>query len=144
MYKELISDLTQEIEWVKIQPPCSDSDIGNAEKEVGYTFPKELRALFKELNGDSYLILSVEEIVAQVKLNRKIQEEYCDEEFAKDLKNLLFFAGNGCGDYYCYRANANDEIDESIIYIWEHEESCCKQVASNMTELITKYYHNEI
>lgn len=144
MYKELILDLTQEIEWVKIQPPCSDSDIDNAEKEVGHTFPKELRVLLKELNGDRYLLLSVAEIVAQAKLNRKIQEEYSDEDFAKDLKNLLFFAGNGCGDYYCYHINANYKTDENVIYIWEHEESCCKQVASSIIELITKYYHNEI
>ena len=144
MYKELISDLTQGNEWVKIQPPCSVNDIENAEKKVGHTFPKELRTLLKELNGDRYLLLSVEEIVAQTELNREIQEEYSDEDFAKDLNNLLFFAGNGCGDYYCYHINANDKIDENVIYIWEHEESCCKQVASSMIELITKYYHSEI
>lgn len=85
MYKELVSELTRENRWVKIQPPCSENAINNAEKEAGYAFPGELRALLLEMNGDSYLLLSVEEIVEQTRLNRKIQAEYSDEEFAKEL-----------------------------------------------------------
>ena len=122
MYKELIAELTQENEWVKIQPPCLENDIDTAEKAVGYLFPKELRELLLETNGDQYLLLSIEDIVEQAKLNREIQEEYRDEEFAKELDKFIFFAGNGCGDYYCYHANADEVIDETAIYIWEHEE----------------------
>lgn len=144
MYKELISELAQENAWVKIQPPCSENDIATVEKAVGYPFPKELRELLLEMNGDQYLLLSIEEIVEQAKRNRETQEEYNDEDFAKELDKFIFFAGNGCGDYYCYRANADGVIDETSIYIWEHEEYCWKQVASNMAELITRYYHDEI
>lgn len=144
MYKELISELTQGNEWVSIQPPCSENDINTAEKEVGYHFPKELRKLLMEMDGDKYLLLSVKEIVEQAKLNREIQEEYNDEEFAKELDKFLFFAGNGCGDYYCYHADADGVIDEDAIYIWEHEEYCWKKVASGMAELLTRYYRDEI
>ena len=144
MYKELISELAQENAWVKIQPPCSENDIVTAEKAVGYPFPKELRDLLLEMNGDQYLLLSIEGIVEQAKRNRETQEEYNDEDFAKELDKFIFFAGNGCGDYYCYHANADGVIDETSIYIWEHEEYCWKQVASNMAELITRYYHDEI
>ena len=144
MYKELISELTQENEWVKIQLPCSGNDIDTAEKAVGYPFPKELRKLLLEMNGDKYLLLSIDEIVEQAKLNREIKEEYNDEEFAKELDKFIFFAGNGCGDYYCYHANADGVIDEDSIYIWKHEEYCWRQVASNMAELLSRYYHDEI
>lgn len=72
MYKELISELAQENAWVKIQPPCSENDIETAEKAVGYPFPKELRELLLEMNGDQYLLLSIEEIVEQAKRNREI------------------------------------------------------------------------
>ncbi len=144
MYKELVSELTRENRWVKIQPPCSENAINNAEKEVGYAFPGELRALLLEMNGDSYLLLSVEEIVEQTRLNRKIQAEYSDEEFAKKLDMFIFFAGNGCGDYYCYHADPDGAVDETAIYIWEHEEFCWKPVASGIAELITRYYHDEI
>lgn len=144
LHKELVSELTQGNKWVKIQPPCSESDIDNAEKETGYAFPKELRALLREMNGDGYLLLSAGEIAEQARLNRKILDECSEEDYAKGLKGLLFFAGNGCGDYYCYRKDDNGEIVENAIYIWEHEESCCRQVASDMEELITRYYHDEI
>lgn len=144
MYRELISKLTKDSEFVKIQPPCPEKEIEKAEQAAGYPFPKELRALLRELNGDNYLLLSAKEIIAQAKLNREIQEEYRDEEFAKELDKFIFFAGNGCGDYYCYHADSDGVIDETAIYIWEHEEYCWKQVAVNMAELITQYYNDEI
>lgn len=147
MYKELISELTKGNEFVKIQPPCSEDEIAGAEKAVGYTFPKELRALLRELNGDKYLLLSAQEIIEQAKLNREVQEMNSQEEFAKELDRYLFFATNGCGDYYCYYADPNysdNTIDETVIYVWEHEEYCLKQVASDMAELITRYYNDEI
>ena len=147
MYKELISELTESnqcSEYVKIQPPCSEREIEKAEKAVGYSFPNELRALLRELNGDKYLLLSAEEIAEQAKLNRDVKEEYGDEEFAKDLDKLIFFAGNGCGDYWCYLADDNGTVDEHVIYIWEHEEYSLKHAAANMSELITRYYNGEI
>ncbi len=144
MYRELISELTQGNEFVKIQPPCSEKEVEKAEKAVGYSFPKELKALLQELNGDKYLLLSTKEIIEQAKLNREIQEEYSDEEFAKELDRLLFFATNGCGDYYCYHADSDGVLDETAIYIWEHEEYRWKQVSANMAELITRYYNAEI
>ena len=147
MYKELILELTKGKEFVKIQPPCPENEIDNAEKAVGYTFPKELRALLRELNGDKYLILSAEEIIEQAKLNREVQKMYSQEEFAKEMDRYLFFATNGCGDYYCFYAdpnNSDNTLDEAVIYVWEHEEYRLKRVASNMAELITRYYNDEI
>lgn len=144
MYRELIAELTKNNEFVEIQPPCPEKEIEKAEKAVGYPFPKELKVLLRELDGDKYLLLSAKEIIKQAKLNREIQEEYSDEEFAKDLDKFIFFAENGCGDYYCYHADFDGMIDETAIYIWEHEEFCYKQVAVNMEELITRYYNDEI
>ena len=144
MYRELISELTKGSEFVNIQPPCSENKIACAEKAVGYSFPKELRALLSELNGDKYLLLSAEDMIEQAKLNREVQDEYCNEEFVKELDKLIFFAGNGCGDYYCYHADFDGVIDETAIYIWEHEEYCLKRVAANIEEFIVRYYNNEI
>lgn len=144
MYRELISELTKDSSLTKIQPPCPESMIDTAEKAVGYSFPKELRDLLGELNGDNYFLLSAEEIIKQAELNRELQAEYGGEEFAKELDKLIFFATNGCGDYFCYHADSDGVIDESSIYVWEHEEYCLKQAATNMTELITKYYKDEI
>lgn len=144
MYKKLILKLTKKNKWVKIQPPCSGKDIETAEKEIGYAFPNELRELLSELNGDRYFLLSISEIVEQFKFNQKTYEEYKNEGFANGLKNLLVFAGNGCGDYYGYRINEDGKTDENVIYVWEHEEDRLKQIASNIAELIAKYYRTEI
>lgn len=144
MYKELILELTKGNKFVKIQLPCPENEIDIAEKAVGYHFPKELRALLQELDGDKYLFLSAKEIIEQAKLNREIQEMYYDEEFTKELGRFLFFATNGCGDYYCYRADSGRILDETTIYIWKHEDDCWKQVATSMAELITRYYNDEI
>ena len=63
------------------------------------------------------------------------------------MGRFLFFAANGCGDYYCYRFSPNGAAEEPL-YIWEHEsigESCCwRPVARTLEELITRYYHDEI
>ncbi len=144
MYRELISELSRGNEFVKIQPPCSEREIDGAEKEVGYRFPRELRNLLRELNGDKWLLLSAKEIIENAKLNREIQKENSGEEFAKELDKFIFFATNGCGDYYCYRAGSDGVIDETAIYIWEHEEYRWRQIAASIKELITRYYKSEI
>lgn len=144
MYKELILELSQGNEYVKIQPPCPKSEIDAAEKAVGYPFPKELRNLLQELNGDQWLLLSAKEIIENAERNREMQKEYSGEEFAKELDQFIFFATNGCGDYYCYHADSNGVIDETTIYVWEHEEFCRKPIAASITELITQYYQDEI
>lgn len=144
MYRELILELSQGNEFVKIQPPCPESEIDSAEKVVGYPFPKELRNLLRELNGDKWLLMSAKEIIENAKLNREIQKEYSYEEFSKELDKFIFFATNGCGDYYCYHADSDGVIDETAIYIWEHEVFCWRQIATNMADLITRYYKSEI
>ena len=115
MYRELILELTQDNEFVKIQPPCPEYEIDNVEKVVGYPLPKELRVLLQELNGDKYLLLSAKEIFENAKRNREIQEEYPDKEFAKKSDKFIFFATNGCGDYYCYHAYSDGVLDETAI-----------------------------
>lgn len=72
MYRELVLELTKGNEWVKVQPPCSETVISEAEKVVGYSFPEELKNLLREMNGDKWLFLSAEEIIENVKLNREI------------------------------------------------------------------------
>lgn len=144
MYKELILEVSLGNEYVKIQPPCPESEIDRAEKAVGYPLPKELRALLRELNGDKWLLLSAEEIIEQVNLNKEMLSFY-EEEGIEGVDRLIFFATNGCGDYYCYRVGTDGVPEEGAIYIWEHEEMCYeRKVAVNMSELITRYYNSEI
>lgn len=152
MYRELITELTKDNEFVKLQPPCPDGVIAEAEKVVGYPFPKELRALLHETNGDKWCLLSAEAMIENVQMNREIwlplfEEDYSNEEYIDKVDRFIFFATNGCGDYYCYRVEADGVPNEDSIYIWEHEylgEKCWKRVAGSMSEFITRYYSDEI
>lgn len=90
-------------------------------------------------------MLSTEEIIRNVKTNREIFPEFLEaDEFEEKVNRFVFFATNGCGDYYCYRVLENGETDPSAIYIWEHELFEIREVAKNIADLITKYYNNEV
>lgn len=145
MYRELIGELIKNNDWAQLQEPCPERDIDKAEKYVGYTFPDELKALLRETDGDRWFLLSVKEIIENVERNRNIMAEYFEQdEFLEKVDRHIFFATNGCGDYYCYRILPNGETDTAAIYLWEHELFETHAVAENMTDLIVKYYGDEI
>ena len=145
MYRELLEKLTAGNQWAKVQEPCPEEEIQKAEEYVGFTFPEELKALLRETNGDHWFLLSAERIISHVKENREIFPEYLDpEEFEEKVNRFVFFATNGCGDYYCYRVLENGETDTTAIYIWEHELFEIREVAKDITDLITKYYNDEV
>lgn len=153
MYKELIQELSRETADVKFQPPCSETELEFAERVVGYPFPEELKALLRETNGDGWCILSTRRIVENVAGNRAIflpdfEADGRRELYFETVDRFLFFATNGCGDYYCYRARPDGTVDDTVIYLWEHEdlgEDCCwRPVASSLTEFLTRYYTDEI
>ena len=145
MYRELIEKLIEGHSWAKLQEPCSEKDITKAEQYVGFSFPEELKALLRETNGDRNFLLSADEIISNTKNNREIFPEFLEaEEFEEKVNRFVFFATNGCGDYYCYRVLANGETDTTAIYIWEHELFEIREVAKDIAELITKYYNNEV
>lgn len=145
MYRELIGNFIRGHDWAKLQEPCSEQEIAEAEKYVGFAFPEELKALLRETNGDHWLLLSAEEIIDHVKTNREIFPEYLDpDEFEEKINRHVFFAANSCGDYYCYRVLSDDSTDSSAIYIWEHELFEIRKVARDIADLISRYYNDEI
>ena len=145
MYRELIEKLTEGNRWANVQEPCPEEDIRKAEEYVGFSFPEDLKALLRETNGDHWLLLSAERMIDHVKENREIFPEYLDpDEYEEKVNRFVFFATNGCGDYYCYRVLANGETAASAIYIWEHELFEVRQVAKDLADLITKYYNDEV
>lgn len=146
MYIELLEKLTEKIKYAKLQTPCSDEDIIKTEEHIGHKFPLELKILYLETNGDNFLLLSLEHIKGNVSLNREYLRDLfeTEEEYSEKIDNFIFFATNGCGDYYCYKVLENGEIDCSGLYIWEHETFEARIVAENLTDLIIKYYNDEI
>ena len=139
MYKEMVLECSEGKARIQIQEPATLSKIQEAEKVVGYNFPEELKKLLLEMNGDKWLLFSTEEIIRCASLNR----EYLLECY-EDIERHIFFAGNGCGDYYCYNVSEDGIVDTSAIYIWRHEDNETCMVAKNIKELIRRYYNSEI
>jgi SMI1/KNR4 family protein len=145
MYRELIGNFIKDHNWAKLQEPCPESEITRAEVYVGFSFPEELKALLRETNGDHWFLLSAQEMIDHVKTNREIFPEYLEpDEFEEKVNRYVFFATNGCGDYYCYRVLPDGKTDDSVIYMWEHELFEIREVAKNIADVITKYYNNEV
>ena len=145
MYRERIASHIQGHNWAKLQESCPEKMISKAEKYVGFRFPDALKELLRETNGDHWFLLSAEDIIERVKINREIFPEYMDaDEFEEKINRFVPFATNGCGDYYGYRVLPNGETDATAIYIWEHELFEYQKVAENIPELINKYYNDEI
>ena len=139
MYRELVNEFAKDYRYSVIQEPALPAEIEEAEKCVGFPFPEELRALLSEMNGDRFLLFSTKEIMEIAEATREYLEESCEE-----IRQHIFFAGNGCGDYYCYNADSDGNVDSSKIYIWLHETDECRPVASDIPELIRRYYQDEI
>lgn len=114
-YRELAQIGIARTKYGKIAPPCSENEITATEAYSGYSFPEELKRLLRELNGDGRFLLSAEEIRENVRLNREIlREAFEDEaEFFEKVDRHIFFATNGCGDYYGYRVLDDGTTDES-------------------------------
>ena len=139
MYKEKLLHYAATNEYVKPRAGASTAMIHGVEKELNCTFPPDLQSLLSETNGDSYLFFSTDEILETNTRTRTMMSE-CYEE----LEKLLFFAGNGCGDYYCYKILPSKQADPSLIYIWMHEDNELGPVAHSLSEMIDRYFNNEI
>ena len=146
MYRERIQEAAKGIRWSKVQAPCPERKIREAEEIVGFPFPEELKALLRETDGDRYLLLSAEQIMETVKIHREILVEAFEdrEEYQEKVDRHIFFATNGCGDYYCYRVRLDGTVEDTAIYLWEHEDFSVREVAKDLVDLIEKYYNDEI
>ncbi len=138
MYRELIEKQSETNKYIKPDKGATEKEISNAEKEMKVKFPSELKTLISEMNGDGYLFFSADKIVEYNKMTRDILgEDY------EGLENLLFFGGNGCGDYYSYEIKDKTAIEGNIVR-WEHETNETVPVAKNIFELIERYFNDEI
>lgn len=137
MYFELIQKYMKENQWVRPQAPAGSAQIQEAEKALQCSFPKELKQLFSEMDGDRWLLFSIEQMIE----NNQIYREDSD---GKDAGRFLFFGTNGCGDNYGYRVLPDGAVDSSAVYRLDHETGEEIPVAADIYDLIRRYYNNEI
>lgn len=136
MWRELLVNLSCGNEYVRLNQPATDNEIFEVEKEIGIRLPSDLKNLLMEFNGDNWFIFSTQQII---ETNLMIRGLTC----FMPLNCLLFFAGNGCGDYYGY-AITGDGIKDWEIYMWEHESDNRIFKANGLKDAIEKYYTDKI
>jgi len=129
--------ITDKCDYIKVNTAANTALIEKAEKKLGVKFPGELSEFLLEINGDNWFMFSVEQIIEINTITRKL-------DCYMPLNCLLFFAGNGCGDYFGYPVVGQNEVNDSNIYRWDHEYDNRIWVASGLEEIILKYYNEEI
>ena len=146
MYREHIEAAAVGTRWIKVGAPCPEEKIAEAECCIGFAFPAALKELLREMDGDGNFLLSADGMMENVRMNREYFTECFEdpEEYLERIDRHIFFAANGCGDYYCYRIGEDGRADESEIYLWEHEVFECRPAAKDIAELIEKYCCGEI
>ena len=137
MYLELVNSYRTTRKYgedIKPRPPVSETQIAEAEARLGTRFPKELRAMLHEMDGDCDFLLSLEEII-------EYNEAMPSERFAG--AKPLFVATDGAGGLYGYAAK-DGSAESSRLVFWDHETdeiSDCKGAATDsLYELIKQFY----
>ena len=137
MYLELVNHYKTTRKYsedIKPRPPVSETQIAEAEARLGTRFPKELRAMLHEMDGDCDFLLSLEEII-------EYNEAMASESFAG--AKPLFVATDGAGGLYGY-VTKDGGAESSKLVFWDHETgeiSDCEGAASDsLYELIKQFY----
>ncbi len=133
----LYKELTNKHNYIKPNSPATQKQIFDAENLLGNRLPDDLKELLLEMNGDSCLIFSIEQIV---EINSSVRKLDC----FMPLDCLLFFGSNGCGDYYGYPITSQDGVRDDNVFMWDHEYDNRMWKANDLEDTIKKYYNDEI
>lgn len=133
----LYKELTNNYDYIKLNNPATEKQILDVEKALDNKLPADLKELLLKFNGDNSLIFSTEQII---EINLSVRKLDC----FMSLDCLLFFGGNGCGDYYGYPITREHGVRDDNVFMWEHEYDNRIWKASSLEDTIKKYYNDEI
>lgn len=136
MWKEKILELNKDNTFANLNPPATDIQILHLNSTLKLTIPVELESLLKEANGDGCTFLSTNQIIKDNLFLRKL-------DWCMPLDAFLFFAENGCGDYFGFSIKRNGEIDNNI-FMWDHESDIRTWVANGLNQFIERRMNQEI
>lgn len=123
--------------------PAPLLDIMEVEKYFNAPLPNDLVDFLLEFNGDDNFLFSASKIVDTTKL---VRETYQNRGFS-EIDKFLFFGANKVVDaknLFCYKILEDGAINDSEIYLWNHETNETELAAKTLPELIKKYYNNEL
>lgn len=141
---EKLADEFITTEEIKLNPACTEADLGRILTDLKIEIPSELTELLQDFNGlvvyHTLSIWSIEDIV-------ETNSEYWQEDFLSDLympfRSLFFFADAGNGDLFAYRI-LDGQIPYNDIFAWNHENDSRIWVASNLLDFVKRSLKNQI
>ena len=136
-WSQIYQDLTSKHDYIKLNPPATPTQVSKVEETLGCILPDDIKELLLETNGDNWFVFSTDQIV-ETNLSMRAFECFMP------LDCLLFFAGNGCGDYFGYPITREDGVRGDNVFFWEHEYDNRLWKANNLKDIIQKYYNEEI
>ncbi|MGI6562005.1 MAG: SMI1/KNR4 family protein [Clostridia bacterium] len=136
-WKTIYEEIAKRHDYIKPNPPATEERIRKAEKTLGCKLPRDLKELLLFMNGDNWFLFSTEQMI---EVNLSAREQDC----FMPLDCFLFFAGNGCGDYYGFPITKQDGVREDLVYLWDHEYDNRIWKADGLKDAIEKYYNDEI
>lgn len=134
MWVEKLKEYDKNDRFISIKPPATEDEISILKAKLG-EIPKELLTFLKECNGDNSVFMSVDDIIETNLTFRNI-------EYYMPLDCLLFFARNGCRDYYGYRITKEGITPD--IFFWGHELDNRTWIADGLDHFINRYLNDEI
>ena len=136
-WKTLYNGLINGHNYIKPNPPAASADIARVQASLCVELPSDITELLLEMNGDNWFVFSAEQIV---EINLSVRALGC----YMPLDCFLFFAGNGCGDYFGYPVTKEDGVRQDNVFMWDHEYDNRVWKASSLEDVIKKYYAGEI
>lgn len=136
-WQTLTAELKQKHDCIKINPPATRQQIDVVEKKLGVALPAELIAFLSEMNGDGWFVFSTDQLVETNLSCRDLHACFMP------LDCLVFFAGNGCGDYFGFPVT-REEVRSDRVFLWDHETDDRVWKANGLEDAIRKYYNDEI
>ena len=136
-WSQIYQDLTSKHDYIKLNPPATPAQVSKVEETLGCILPDDIKELLLETNGDNWFVFSTDQIV-ETNLSMRALECFMP------LDCLLFFAGNGCGDYFGYPITCEDGVRGDSVFFWEHEYDNRIWKANNLEDIIQKYYNENL
>ena len=133
----LFGKLMRKHDYIAPNPPATQAQIDEIETALGNKLPGDLTELLLEMNGDNWFVFSTEQII-QINLSLRELNEFMP------LDGLLFFAGNGCGDYFGFPVTSDGATKADCVFLWDHESDSRILIAGSLEETIVKYYGEAI
>ena len=141
MWRDYLSSISKECQF---KAPATELELLAVEKELDVDLPNKLIDFYNETNGvfGQYsvpFIWSIEQMVRENLLVRNIEglENYTKPD------NLLFFSDAGNGDLFGYSL-VNGKVQNEDIYVWNHEDSNQRVIASSLEEFLKGWISGEI